>query len=164
MKRDALIELFRHNLWANLHLIDVCTGLNHEHLDASVPGTYGTIRDTMLHLAGAEARYVSLLRDQAPDRSFGERAGFPGWPELREHAQRSGEALIAIAAEFDATRVLRGTRNGEAYELPAIVPMIQAINHATEHRVQVATILTQQGIEPPTLDGWQYGAEQLGAT
>jgi uncharacterized damage-inducible protein DinB len=42
-----------------------------------------------------------------------------------------------------------------------MVPMIQAINHATEHRVHIAAILTQLGVEPPTLDGWQYGQEAL---
>jgi uncharacterized damage-inducible protein DinB len=34
--------------------------------------------------------------------------------------------------------------------------LIQAINHGTEHRSQVATILTQLGIQPPGMDGWTY--------
>lgn len=38
------------------------------------------------------------------------------------------------------------------------VVLVQAINHATEHRTQIFTILTQQGLEPPVLDGWTYGA------
>jgi uncharacterized damage-inducible protein DinB len=41
--------------------------------------------------------------------------------------------------------------------------MLQAINHATEHRTHIATILTQQGVEPPVLDGWHYNEEVLGA-
>ncbi len=84
--------------------------------------------------------------------------------ELRRRARQSGEELIRIAEAFDASRVLRGTRGGEAYELLAVVPMVQAINHATEHRAHIATILTIQGVEPPTLDGWQYGTEELGGT
>lgn len=30
-------------------------------------------------------------------------------------------------------------------------------NHATEHRAHAATVLTQLGIEPPPVDGWNFG-------
>ncbi|HSH80583.1 MAG TPA: DinB family protein [Herpetosiphonaceae bacterium] len=160
---NALSELYKHNLWANLRLLDVCAPRDEPRLDATVPGTRGSIRDTFLHLVAAEGRYVALLSGTQPDPSLNERAGFPGWEALRERARQSGEALIAIAEDFDAARVLRDTRGGEAYAIPAVVPMLQAINHGTEHRTHIATILTQQGVEPPTLDGWQYGEERLGA-
>jgi uncharacterized damage-inducible protein DinB len=158
---DPFRELFKHNLWANLRLLDTCERLDDAQLTREVVGTYGSIRDTWVHLVAAEGRYVALLSDGQPDRSFGERTGFSSWQDLRERAQRSGEALVAIATDFDGSRVLRGVRNGEAYAISATVPMIQAINHATEHRVHIAAILTQLGVEPPTLDGWQYGQEAL---
>ena len=31
-----------------------------------------------------------------------------------------------------------------------------AVNHAIDHRSQIATLLSQQDIEPPELDGWSY--------
>jgi len=34
--------------------------------------------------------------------------------------------------------------------------LTQAINHSTEHRAHIMTIITQQGIEPPEVDGWAY--------
>ena len=34
--------------------------------------------------------------------------------------------------------------------------MMQAINHATEHRTHVSTMITQLGLEPPDMAGWQY--------
>jgi len=45
---------------------------------------------------------------------------------------------------------------GEPYVLPALVPLSQAIHHANDHRSQIATLLTHQGIEPPDLDVWAY--------
>ena len=158
---NALVELFKHNRWANLRLLETCAGIDEQQLDATVQGTYGSIRDTFLHLVSAEGRYVALLTGGQIQPSTSERDGFPGWETLRAAAQQSAEALIAMAQDFDAERVLRGTRGGEEYALSAVVPMLQAINHATEHRVHIATILTQQGVEPPTLDGWQYGEEEL---
>jgi uncharacterized damage-inducible protein DinB len=40
--------------------------------------------------------------------------------------------------------------------MPASLILLQAVNHSTEHRSQVATILTQLQIEPPAMDGWAY--------
>jgi uncharacterized damage-inducible protein DinB len=35
--------------------------------------------------------------------------------------------------------------------------MVQIINHATEHREQIKSMLTDLGIEPPEIDGWDFG-------
>ncbi len=40
--------------------------------------------------------------------------------------------------------------------MPSGLILTQAINHATEHRAQIMTILTQLGIEPPDLSGWAF--------
>ena len=45
-----------------------------------------------------------------------------------------------------------------SFATPAALFLLQAINHATEHRAQIATTLTQLGIEPPVLDGWAFTA------
>ena len=49
-------------------------------------------------------------------------------------------------------------RPRETEPIPVGILLIQAINHATEHRAQVATILTQQGSTPPEMDGWTFWA------
>jgi uncharacterized damage-inducible protein DinB len=45
----------------------------------------------------------------------------------------------------------------------AALLLTQSINHSTEHRSHVMTVLTQVGVEPPELDGWFYAlaTEQL---
>jgi len=35
--------------------------------------------------------------------------------------------------------------------------MVQIINHATEHREQIKSMLSALGVTPPELDGWDYG-------
>jgi uncharacterized damage-inducible protein DinB len=145
--------MFRHNLWANLRLIDTCSTLTDEQLSASVNGTYGPVRDTLLHMIKSEERYVALLTGQTPTTSP---EPFPGFDQLRERARKSGKALVSVVQNLDTERVLEGTWRGSSYSLPVFVPLIQAINHATEHRSQIATILTQLGLQPPELDGWAY--------
>src|SRR6478735_12574872 len=63
MTRPILADAFDHHAWATLQLIDACLGLSEEQLATTVPGTYGSILDTMRHLVGADAQYLWLLSD-----------------------------------------------------------------------------------------------------
>jgi uncharacterized damage-inducible protein DinB len=35
--------------------------------------------------------------------------------------------------------------------------LVQVINHATEHREQIKSMLSALGVTPPDIDGWDYG-------
>lgn len=158
---SILVEFFRHNLWANLQMLDVCAGLSDDVLDAETPGTYGSIRATLMHLAGAQGRYVEALTGNPPTPTVRESEPFPGFSALRESVQRSSETLIEIAEQSCEDRIVRGIRRGQPFAMPASVFLLQAINHATEHCAQIATILGQHGIEPPGIDAWSFhGAGQ----
>ena len=87
-----LVEIYRHNLWANLILLDVCAGLSEEQLDLSAPGTYGRVREPLLHLAVGEGRHVSRLPDGLPPTPDGEVQCFPGIPALSALLRRSCDA------------------------------------------------------------------------
>ena len=125
----GLADFFYYNLWANRRLIDACKELSDSQLDATASGTSPT----------------PPLRDLT---------SFPGFDELRRRAESSGNALITIAKQPDLDRIL--SLDEGTYEASSIIVLIQAINHAVDHRSQIATLLSQQGIEPPDLDGWAY--------
>jgi uncharacterized damage-inducible protein DinB len=152
----GLTDFFKQNLWANLLLLDACTNLSNEQLDATTGGTYGSIRVTLMHLFAAEERYAYLLTDQRPEPALSEHDPFAGFDELRQRARRSGEALLARVEQGEEHQVIHLFYDEQDHEIPAIFVLIQAINHATDHRSQVATLLGQQGITPPRLDGWSY--------
>jgi len=58
---DPLRTMFRHHRWATLKLIDHCANLRPEQLAETVPGTYGSIMDTLVHLVGADQRYLRRM-------------------------------------------------------------------------------------------------------
>jgi uncharacterized damage-inducible protein DinB len=156
---ETLIQLFTHNAWANQRLFDACDGLSDAQLDATVAGTFGTIRDTLMHIVGAQERFTAALADSGPLGKSREHGAFPGIAELRDGARTSGEALVELArlaARAQPGATVTTAWRGEDYTLPVWLLLVQAINHATEHRTQVAAILTQLGIEPPGMDGWTY--------
>jgi uncharacterized damage-inducible protein DinB len=81
-------------------------------------------------------------------------------PEMTESLRATGSGLIEWAPRIGADDTVEIDWDGTPVELPKAILLTQAINHATEHRSQIMTILTQLGIEPPELDGWTYFEDQ----
>ncbi len=157
---DTLTTLFRHNLWANTRMIELCSGLNDEQLDSAAVGGYGSIRSTLQHIVTAERSYVSRISTGQP---FRRPEGAPplSLAEMQEWAQTSGQGLIEWAPRVQAGDAAEINWDGTIISVPKTILLTQAINHATEHRSQIMAILTGLGIEPPELDSWSYFAANM---
>ena len=166
----TLVELFRHKTWATLRLIEHCQSLTDEYLDATIPGTFGTIRETLRHLVSAEEGYFSILTrkslsDPLPDGVV-KLGDLPEGPipldELAARIRRLGPRWEVLAQ--DTALSDREVTTSDGWRVPGAVPMAQAINHADDHRSHVLSILGARGLEVPEpngLDLWGY-AEALG--
>jgi uncharacterized damage-inducible protein DinB len=152
----GLSEFFHYNLWANLQLIDACVPLSDAQLDATVEGVYGSLRDILLHMFSSEEGYAwrFYLTGDAPSPLLDEMKALPSFDVLKQHAEKSGKELIAITEQSDVSQILH--LDDGTYDARLIIVLIQAINHGVDHRSQISTILTQQGITPPDLDAWSY--------
>ncbi|GHO87376.1 DinB family protein [Dictyobacter formicarum] len=150
----GLPNFFEYNLWANLRLLDACEQLTDEQLDATMIGTFGSVRETLMHLFASEEGYVRSFTGTTPTPPLKELTTFVGFDELRRRAELSGKALITISKERDLSQTFY--LDGGTYECQAYIVAIQAINHGIDHRSQIATLLSQQGIELPALDAWGY--------
>ena len=82
---------------------------------------------------------------------------FPGFDALEERFAH-GNAQLEEAAQAGQDRKVEVTGDDPpgTWWMPVSLYLLQAVNHGTEHRSQVATILTQLGVEPPDMDGWAY--------
>jgi uncharacterized damage-inducible protein DinB len=157
MKNSAVEDAFAHHVWASLTLADVCLELSDEQLASSVPGTYGTIFDTMRHLVGADASYLLVTSKGEVDRIEEDAMDLA---ELREQIVSHGPAWANVLAEADPDEVLvRHRDDGSATHAPVSIRLAQALHHGTDHRSQICTALTALGIEPPFIDVWDYGEE-----
>jgi uncharacterized damage-inducible protein DinB len=152
----VLEKLFEHNNWGNFQILQACSSLTPEQLDASpVSTTKGTIRETLLHIAGAQEGYLSDLIGEDYESHW---TDAPGFDELIGSVTSTGEALLALARDPGFAWVGRQllTRDG-LYRVEPWVVAVQIVNHATEHREQVKSMLSTLGITPPRIDGWAYG-------
>ncbi len=147
-------DFFKQNEWASLVLIEACRGLDDEQLDATVPGTYGSIRDTFHHIVSSEGSYAASLGHEPSPRLHSEDP-WPGFDALTEMVSAAAVAL-GSATDDDPDRTLR-VGSSSQYDVEATVVLIQAFHHSTDHRSQICTILTSLGFEPPEWSSWRWG-------
>ncbi len=152
---NLLEKLFEHNNWANLKIIDVCAALTDEQLDAAPQSaTLGSIRQTLTHLVTSQRGYHAFLTLPVEARPIRTPIAFA---DLRESARMSGEALLALARDVSGKFPTARLQTTDGYYVEPWVVMVQVINHATEHREQINSMLSTLGVTPPELDGWGYG-------
>jgi len=153
MSADFLVKLFEHNNWANSQIIQACAALSDAQLDAEPQtATIGSIRQTLVHVVTSQHGYHSLLTLPVAAR----RAISPSFAELQDAARISGEGLVAWASE-PSTYPTTQLQTTDGYFVEPWVVIVQIINHATEHREQISSMLSALGVTPPDLDGWAYG-------
>jgi uncharacterized damage-inducible protein DinB len=148
-------EFLNYNRWANLVLIDACIGLDDEQLASGLPGTYGTIYDTIVHIVRAEAGYCRTLTKARPAPPFAWDS-HPPLAAIRPYAEQVGGALVTVAEQLDPSALVEGEWQGQIFRYKAATIFIQIVNHGVEHRTNITTILAQLGIQPPAIDGWGY--------
>ena len=156
MSKPLMDDAFAHHVWATLTLIDVCLALTPEQLETAVPGTYGSIIDTMRHTVGADASYLFVISaGRTPDID----EDHMNLAELRAAMDVHGAAwsdLLAHDLEADAVLV-RHRPDGSETQAPISIRLAQALHHGTDHRSQICTALTTLGVEPPLIDVWDFG-------
>jgi uncharacterized damage-inducible protein DinB len=159
MTKSDLEDAFGHHVWATLRLMDVCASLTPGQLASPVPGTYGSILDTLRHTVGADASYLRTINSgRTPD--IDEDA--MELPELRAVMEAHAEGWSRVLSEgFDAEAVVVRVRDdGSESHAPLGIRVAQVLHHGTDHRSQICTGLTALGIEPPEIDVWDYGMHE----
>ena len=153
MHENILTKIFEHNNWANQWIIEACSALSDEQLDMEPHSvTKGNIRETLTHLAASQRGYLALLISPLKARPTSPIS----FAELEESIRTSGEGLLSLAKGSQAYPNSR-FRTSDGFLVEPWVVMLQAINHATEHREQIKSMLSSLGVTPPDIDGWDYG-------
>jgi uncharacterized damage-inducible protein DinB len=154
-----LDDAFAHHVWATTRLIDVCLALDTKELATTVPGTYGSMIETMRHLVEGDSDYLSIMT--------GDRAHLIGTehmdlPELRVAMENDGVLWASyLKGDLDPDAMVKEIDDDDGFERDATIGirLAQALNHGTDHRSQICTVLTALGVEPPGIDAWTYGLQ-----
>ncbi|MEW6084856.1 MAG: DinB family protein [Chloroflexota bacterium] len=154
MTENILARVFEHNNWANQKIVEACAALTDDQLDAPPrSATEGSIRNTLLHLVSAQFGYLRLLTLPVEERRERVTVEFA---HIEKSITESGERLLELARDASKLPTTRLQTRDDHWVEPWVI-MVQIINHATEHREQIKSMLTALGITPPNIDGWDHG-------
>lgn len=155
MNGSLLKDAFGHHVWATMTLIDTCLELDPGQLQMAVPGTFGSILETLRHTVGADRSYLWVLTGGALPEIDEESMDLPA---LRGVMAENGPAWAGyLASDLDPEGfVVRHRDDGTESGAPLTIRLAQVIHHGTDHRSQVCTALTALGIEPPAIDAWDF--------
>ena len=158
MTRPLLADAFDHHIWATLRLIDACLPLSAEQLATTVPGTYGSILDTMRHTVGADASYLFTLTGGRVPTIEEDTMDLAA---LRTAiASHGAHWATVLAGSVDPDiNVIRHRDDGSEFHAPLGIRLAQVVHHGTDHRSQICTALTALGIEPPEIDAWAFAGQ-----
>jgi len=159
MDGAPLRDAFAHHVWATLRLVDSCLTLSEQQLATVVPGTYGSILDTVRHLVGGDSSYLFVLGGERTQPIEEEGMSLP---DLRAVMETHGAAWSTVLeGELDTDAILvRHRDDGSEFHAPRGIRLAQVLHHGTDHRSQICTALTTLGLEPPEIDVWDFAWEQ----
>jgi uncharacterized damage-inducible protein DinB len=160
-----LEALYDYSYWANNKLFQVMAQLTPDQFTQSVGGSYGSIRNTMVHTLSAEWGWLD--RCGGPERGL--RLNPDDYPTVeslietwnkvegyvREFLSKLKDEDLARPAEYMNDR-------GEKRSMPLGELMQHAAIHGVHHRGQVALLLRMLGCAPGNFDILFYIGDKRG--
>jgi uncharacterized damage-inducible protein DinB len=158
MSTSLMADAFAHHVWATLRVIDECLALSSDQLETAVPGTYGSILDTVRHTVGADSSYLFVISGGLTPLIDEDHMDLP---ELRTVMESHGPPWSGVMRDdLDPDAVLERHRDdGSETHAPLSIRLAQVLHHGTDHRSQICTALTTLGVEPPAIDVWDFGLQ-----
>ena len=156
MRVAEIQVLFDYNTWANERLLTVAAAIPAAAFVAPTRFPRGSLRDTLLHLLNA-LRFHLPQWEGTPPRPDLVAADFPDIAALTLQWARAEADLRAFLAtltdtDLDQPRTIVFASDGVSVTAPLWLLMTHVVNHGTQHRSDIAQILTEFGHSPGDLD------------
>lgn len=155
MLTDYFATLYDYNYWANGRILDAAEHFSEAQLNTPTQNGHGSLRGTLVHILGAEWMWLSRWQRVSPTATLREddfptlEAIYNRW-RLEEQEMR---AFLATLREEDLAGVVQYTNTkGQVYAAPLWQMMAHLVNHGTQHRSEMAVMLTELGRSPGDLD------------
>lgn len=164
MTLDALLQDYaNYNRWANTAIVNWLRTMPADALTREVPSSFPTLRETLLHIWGAEKIWLERLQ-QVPTGPFLSQVFTGSDTELLDGLLHCSADFAAYLHNqppdfFQATcpfRLLNGTEDAR----PRHQMILHCMQHSTYHRGQIVTMARNLGFtDPPQTDYIKYVRE-----
>ena len=157
MDRDALQLLVAYQRRANARILETTALLTDDELRRPAPLDYDSAFETLLHIAIVDWSWRDFcVSMDDEDDSYPE-----GWPPedlpsidrfCREEDEQLVEYVATLTDEALSQPVTWKGEDGDIVTHPRAAILLHIVNHATQHRSELARYLTDCGHSPGDLD------------
>ncbi|MGE0451347.1 MAG: DinB family protein [Vicinamibacterales bacterium] len=153
MNIDDLREWLDYHYWARDRVLAAAESLTPEQFTRDLGNSFKSVRDTLVHIYGAEVVWCARWQGHSPaalmpaDAFVDVDALRRPWRDLEASMRGVLERFAAIGPE---TAVEYRDLKGVAWKQPFRQMFQHVVNHASYHRGQVTTLIRQLGAPPPS--------------
>lgn len=155
MNPQEMTVLYEYNSWANLRQLEAAEKLSDEQFVKTLGSSFSSVRDTMVHIYGAEGIWLARFQGHSPS-TFPDTAEFLSVGSLRKKWREQDARLLEFVRglrQEDLDRVMEyKTMNFGVYSNPMWQSLQHVVNHGSYHRGQITTLFRQLGAEPILTD------------
>ena len=155
MNKQDILLLYQYNQWANARILNAAANLMEEQFVAPAAFPHGGLRATLVHALSAEWVWRTRWEGTSPT-SMLKPGDFPDFQSLRlrwaDEERRLMNFVDGLSDErlnstFDYTNT-----SGKPFTKVLWHAMAHVVNHGTQHRAEVAAMLTDLGYSPGDID------------
>ena len=162
MTVNDLRRLYDYGSWANRKVFSAIEQLKPEQFTQPVAGSYGSVRNTLVHTMSAEWGWLDRCGGKArgaklnPEDYPTSQSVVDGWSRVDQY----GREFLSTLTDRDLARIVDCSfPGGPPRSLPLGALMQHAALHAIHHRGQVALLLRELGVPPGNFDLLFYDFE-----
>lgn len=148
-------ELYRYNYWARDRQLEACAALSQEEFVRPMGNSFGSVRDTLVHLLQVEWIWLERWNGRAP-KVWPSGAEYKDLEKVTEGWKRVEAGMWEFLGRV-TEQELRGdityvNFKGRTWTYKLWRAMLHVVNHQSYHRGQVTTLLRQLGKPAPEVD------------
>ncbi|MBE2236544.1 MAG: DinB family protein [Caldilineaceae bacterium] len=163
MNLADLMTLYNYNYWANRRILQAADGLTVEQFVAPHDLSWGSIRDVLVHTLGAEWIWRIRCQEGRSPSAMLNPAQFPTLDALTAQWAEEESAMRGYLASLEEAALSQPlayvSTGGRPFSSTLWHILVHVVNHGTQHRAEVAHILTQLDHSPGDLDMILYARE-----
>ena len=158
---EAVERLYSYQRESNNHLFKVASRISHEQFTDVIVEGQPSIRDTLFHMVDViESHFewwnfnTDQVRPVAKNRHVNQ---FPDAPSIKNYWTEVDQYVAECIASLDSNEQLdrtfeRGFDDGSSNKRKIWEMLLHVINHGTQHRSEVAMMLTKLGHSPGDME------------
>jgi uncharacterized damage-inducible protein DinB len=154
MLAQTLLAFARYHAWANERILTLSASVSEDELRGSADLDHGTAFDTLRHLIDVNWSWREFCVGNDVGDGYVWDLGYALDDVATIHAfsVQDDAVLYAYLGTLDETALAEVLRVSDDFSSPRWLILMHLLNHATQHRTEMARYLTDRGHSPGDLD------------